>query len=244
MAYVYIHRKKTDSKIFYVGIGSDDKYKRANWKYQRNEIWTRIYKKHGIEVEITHDNIIWEEACAIEIYLIEFYGRLCNDSGILANITEGGEGNFGLKHTEETKKRISNLKKGRKLTKEHIEIIRAVAKKQKGIKKGKQKKERNEEYRSKLSAAAISRKNTKHTDEWKLNQKIKMTGRKTNKTLDGILVFNKEGVISHYFDSISVCSNELNISKFKIRRNLNGILYNELQYSFNKIPKDISNYLN
>ena len=42
----------------------------------------------------------------------------------LANITEGGEGTSGMKHSDETKQKISKIHKGKKLSIEQIEMIR------------------------------------------------------------------------------------------------------------------------
>ena len=44
------------------------------------------------------------------------------------NIANGGEGTTGLKHSAETKEKISKIHKGKKLSNEHIEIIRKYSK--------------------------------------------------------------------------------------------------------------------
>jgi hypothetical protein len=110
MAIVYIHRKLDNNEIFYVGISKNKR--RAFETYaksgtRRNVVWKRITEKHGVKVEISHENICWEEACSIEKYLIEFW----RGQGLfLANLTDGGEGLNGYKCTEEQRiKRISHL---------------------------------------------------------------------------------------------------------------------------------------
>ena len=47
----------------------------------------------------------------MEIELIAKYGRKCDKSGCLANLTLGGESNLGYKHTEEAIKKISEKAK-------------------------------------------------------------------------------------------------------------------------------------
>jgi len=96
MAIVYIHRRKDidDSflNVFYVGIGKSKK--RANETYHsRSQYWRNVINKcGGFTVEITHTNLIWEEACSIERYLISFYGRKDLGLGNLCNLTDGGDG--------------------------------------------------------------------------------------------------------------------------------------------------------
>lgn len=110
MAIVYIHRKLDTNEIFYIGISKNKR--RAFETYaksgsRRNIMWKRIADKHGVKVEISHENISWEEACSIEKYLIYFWK---SQNIILANLTDGGEGVNGVKLSEfEIKRRISLL---------------------------------------------------------------------------------------------------------------------------------------
>lgn len=107
MAYVYKHIRKDTNDVFYIGISNGKKYNRAYTKECRNLHWYHIVDKHGYEVVITHDDIVWEEACVIESYLIAFYGRRELDEGTLVNMTDGGDGLKNL--SDETKKRIREL---------------------------------------------------------------------------------------------------------------------------------------
>jgi hypothetical protein len=69
------------------------------------------------------------EALALEIFCIKLYGRVDNGSGILRNLTDGGEGvsgyrfseegrqrlslaHVGIRHSEETRRKMSNSRKG------------------------------------------------------------------------------------------------------------------------------------
>ena len=121
MAIVYRHRRLDTNKIFYIGIGKEEK--RAYRKDGRNNYWNNIINKTDYNVEIISKNIDWETACELEIFLISEYG-IKN----LSNITLGGEGNLGNLHSIETKKIMSEKKigkttwnKGLKEDKEHIE---------------------------------------------------------------------------------------------------------------------------
>jgi hypothetical protein len=111
MAAVYIHMKPNTRDIFYVGIGNSKE--RANRNEGRNKHWTRVYQKYGKLVDIIANDISLKEAKEMEKFLIASIGvnNLCNQ-------TLGGEGAFGLKHTEETKRKISAKSKGRITTKE------------------------------------------------------------------------------------------------------------------------------
>ena len=101
---VYIHRKKTDSTIFYVGIGKPSRaYSKS--PTSRSVVWSRTVKKHGYYVEVILEDLEWEEACEIEIYLIEKFGRRDLKKGALVNLTDGGEGATNM--SEEGRRKIS-----------------------------------------------------------------------------------------------------------------------------------------
>jgi len=130
MAVVYIHLKPITRDIYYVGIGN--KEERAYNKINRNIHWKRVYKKYGVIVDIVARDIDLNEAKEIEKFIIASIGveNLCN-------ITLGGEGGFGLKHSEELKIKQAELLKsysiGRVHTKETRDKI-ARTRKEKGIK--------------------------------------------------------------------------------------------------------------
>ena len=75
MAYLYRHIRLDKNEPFYIGIGSDNVYKRANDKKGRNKIWYDIAAKTDYEVEILFDNISWDNACKKEIEFISLYGK-------------------------------------------------------------------------------------------------------------------------------------------------------------------------
>jgi NUMOD3 motif len=110
MAYVYRHIRLDKNEPFYIGIGKT-RYRPSSKK--RNEIWDRIVAKTKYEVEIVMDGITWDEACKKEIELIKLYGRINRSTGILANMTDGGDGNLGLVHSADAIRRISESSKKR-----------------------------------------------------------------------------------------------------------------------------------
>jgi hypothetical protein len=69
-------------------------------------------------------NLTEEDAFRHEKYMIAVFGRKDLGTGILRNKTDGGEGVSGFIPSEETRKKISEKNKGRKLTEEHKEKLR------------------------------------------------------------------------------------------------------------------------
>ena len=110
MAYLYRHIRLDKNEPFYIGIGSDDNYKRAYNKKGRSYSWKDIAYHIPYEVEILLDGLEWNEACQKEIEFITLYGR--NDLGLgsLVNMTNGGEGQFGRKISENTRIKMSKPK--------------------------------------------------------------------------------------------------------------------------------------
>ena len=116
MAYVYCHYKSGTNEIFYIGIGSDNKFKRAHSVNGRNKLWHKIAAKHGFETDILSTDLSWEEACSKEIDYISKYGRIDLKNGILCNMTSGGDGKANNVCSAETRELMSKSKKGNKLT--------------------------------------------------------------------------------------------------------------------------------
>jgi hypothetical protein len=128
MAYLYRHIRLDINQPFYIGIGSDLGY-RAKDNKKRNKIWKDIVAKTNYEIEILFDNITWKEACKKEIEFIQLYGRICNKSGCLANLSSGGEGyldppiSVRLKLSD-GKKGNKNPMFGKKFTKDHLNKLK------------------------------------------------------------------------------------------------------------------------
>jgi len=132
--YCYRHIRLDKNEPFYIGIGKKQsrnpqsekaEYKRAFAANCRSALWKRIYEKNDREiiVEILYECQTKEEVCEKEKEFIKLHGRIDLKTGTLANLTPGGEcvigksankGKIGKPWTEERKKWISSINKGRK----------------------------------------------------------------------------------------------------------------------------------
>jgi hypothetical protein len=176
MAYVYRHIRLDKNEPFYIGIG--DTEKRAYIKSNRNEYWKRISKK-GYEVEILFTNLTWDEACKKEKEFISLYGRSNNNTGILCNLTDGGDGsvgrkpwNFGKKTSQEQiNKLVENHKgmSGRKHSEETKSKIAEKAKSRVGSRIGMK---ASEETKLKMRNAQLGKKISFET-RTKISTKLK-----------------------------------------------------------------------
>ena len=95
--YVYVHRRFSDNKPFYVGKGKGN---RAYTETGRNKYWKSTKDKYGLIVEIIFDNLSEIEAFQCEIDTIaefKYFGYP------LTNLTNGGDGTSGYKVTDEAK---------------------------------------------------------------------------------------------------------------------------------------------
>jgi hypothetical protein len=171
MAYVYRHIRLDKNEPFYIGIGSDEEYKRASTPKNRNIFWKRVVNKTEFEVEILYDNLNWDEACIKEKEFISLYGRKDKNKGSLCNLTDGGEGSVGVivseygrkqrsdfmktrinkPITEETRFKLSLSHKGKPLSDEHKLRI-SIAN------KGKIKSKMTDEHKKKLSLVNLGKK--------------------------------------------------------------------------------------
>ena len=135
MYYTYAYLRE-DGTPYYIGKGT------------RNRIFSnsRIINKPKDEDRIIFlkQNLTEEEAFNHEIYMISVYGRKALGTGILRNLTDGGEGCSGMVCSEKTKEKIRKRAIGRKVS---------------------------EETKQKLSKI---RRGRKHTEEWKKIQSERM----------------------------------------------------------------------
>lgn len=106
---VYRHVAIKDNKVFYVGIGS---IKRAFSKFSRSSVWRNFVSVNPYYVDVVAYNLEWTDACELETFIISIYGRLDKGTGILINMSDGGEGNNGYIPSEKRKKQHSLSMKG------------------------------------------------------------------------------------------------------------------------------------
>jgi hypothetical protein len=106
--YAYIRDKNSDTATggtpYYIGKGRGN---RAHKDHGR----VRLPKDKSNIVMIA-ENISEYDAFALEMFFIAWYGRKDLGTGILLNLTNGGEGQTGAKMTEETRRKMSKSQKG------------------------------------------------------------------------------------------------------------------------------------
>lgn len=111
--YLYRHLKPS-GEVFYIGIGQTKKFKRAYDKINRTKFWKDTTKKYtNYEVQVLATGLTEEEVNELEVILISWYGRKNLGLGTLVNLTDGGGGTSGHKHTEEWKKERSEAMLGK-----------------------------------------------------------------------------------------------------------------------------------
>lgn len=145
--YVYLHLRESDGKPFYVGKGCKG---RAYKMLGRSEYWTRIKDKHGCVVKILFSELCENEAFELEKQTISV---LRKDGYELCNLTDGGEGTSGIIVSEATRKKLSEVHKGRTDYEYSLSCAR----------KAKASKPLSEEARRNMSLAQIGKKHTKET---------------------------------------------------------------------------------
>ena len=123
---VYRHRRVDTNKVFYVGIGND--YRPYN-QHNRNKWWYNIINKTDYIVEILAKNLTLDDAKELEILLIKEYGRKDINSGILTNLTDGGEGNQGWSPSIETREKMRQNNLGKTMLEKSREKCRIAGKK-------------------------------------------------------------------------------------------------------------------
>lgn len=120
MACLYRHIRTDLNVPFYIGIGNA--IDRAYSKTHRNKHWTSIVGKTSYEVEVLFDDITYEFAKEKEKEFINLYKRK-EDGGTLCNITKGGDGVLGIRHTKEARRKMGEPNKGKTISDWHKKII-------------------------------------------------------------------------------------------------------------------------
>jgi hypothetical protein len=103
--YVYVYIRESDGTPYYIGKG----------------MGKRAYQKHtGMRVPNDKSRIILLEknltelgAFALERRLIRWWGRKDLGTGILYNMTDGGDGASGIIRSSETRQKIREARKGK-----------------------------------------------------------------------------------------------------------------------------------
>jgi hypothetical protein len=163
MYYVYAYLRDNGTP-YYIGKGQGDR------------AWQK-HRYHNVPADdkilIIESNLTEEKAFLLERKYIKHYGRKDIGTGILRNMTDGGDGIMGHKHSEETKRKIAQARLGKptrlgkKMSEEQKEKLRQAnlgkivsaetGRKISDAKKGKPGKPRSEETRAKMKASQLAR---------------------------------------------------------------------------------------
>lgn len=135
--YVYLYLRPDNREPFYIGKGCGDRaYDHLIDAYRMK----RLHRKHSIIKSIhnkgldpiiifPYKNLTEEKAFSVEQSLIAHYGRLDTGTGILANMSDGGEGNRGHRYCSDKRKyKLTNI-----YTKEIIYVTRLQMREDLGI---------------------------------------------------------------------------------------------------------------
>ena len=140
--YVYAFLREDDTP-YYIGKGTGNRA----WIKRR-----RISPPADVSrISILFENLTETEAFSEEIRLIEFYGRQDLGTGCLRNLTDGGEGSSGRKHTPETLAKMSEAKQN-----QSAETLAKLSAARTG-------KHHTQESRDKMSAAKTGKKQSAET---------------------------------------------------------------------------------
>lgn len=122
--YIYKHIRLDSNKPFYIGIGTKPnnflstkrEYCRAYDCYTRSTFWNRVVNKYGYKIEILLESDDYNFIKEKEKEFVSIYGRINNKTGILINLTDGGEGSVGRILSNNTKEKIRSKSIGRKVS--------------------------------------------------------------------------------------------------------------------------------
>ena len=138
--YIYAYLRE-DGSPYYIGKGKGNRAFSHTHKVKVPPLSRIIFMEKNLS------NI---GACALERRYIRWYGRKCNNTGMLRNLTEGGEGNTA-KRSDEWCQNHSEKLRGRKLEPDHIAKLKIIDRSYM----------KTEEYRRKISEAKKGKPNLK-----------------------------------------------------------------------------------
>lgn len=125
--YLYRHIRSDKNQPFYIGIGTKTKddvkyeiYTRSTVDRKYNPIWHNIKNKTSYTIEILLESNDYEFIKQKEVEFIKLYGRIDLKTGILSNMTDGGEGTKNVIVSENARKLRSVFQTGKKKSENSI----------------------------------------------------------------------------------------------------------------------------
>ena len=201
--YVYVHRRKTDGRVFYVGKGQGP---RAWITTRRNAYWNAVAKKHGYVVEIVQANMLEWWALELEMQLILMYGpkEICN-------LTDGGDGLSGFRMSLETRQLMSNRRRGRPKSPDHIrkiaeanrgkkrteDVRKAMSDRRSGANHCFYGKTFSEEHRAAISASQVGKKRGPVSESARINMSLAKRGQVVSAEHAAKISVSKKGKPMH-----------------------------------------------
>ena len=126
--YVYEHWRPDLNVPFYVGKGKNGRAKVMHGRGQRHMEIVSTLQQNGLAVEIKYACTGLFERAAFEAEM-EIISRWRSQGIELINCTNGGDGTWGLKYTDDRREKVSKAHKGREWTPEHRANMSAAQKK-------------------------------------------------------------------------------------------------------------------
>ncbi|KKM95543.1 hypothetical protein LCGC14_1187090 [marine sediment metagenome] len=122
-----------DNVPFYIGKGSDTRYKVRNHlgnNHSNGLLKNKICKvgAKNVRIHFLHKDLTEKEAFRQERYWISYYGRRDLGIGTLCNLTDGGEGTSGRIHSVEARRKIGEWSRNFVRTEEHCAKISTAQK--------------------------------------------------------------------------------------------------------------------
>lgn len=166
MYYVYAYLR-TDGTPYYIGKGKG----------------RRVYADHNVSIpadksriQILAHKLSENESFLLEVKLIKMYGRKDLGTGILRNLTNGGEGASGAVRSEEFKNNLRNQRTGIPRSAETIQRIKDNTPVPCGEKNGMYGKQHSEHTKKLIREKSIGRKHSAETNA-KKGRVLDMNGR-------------------------------------------------------------------
>jgi hypothetical protein len=214
--YLYRHIRIDKNEPFYIGIGTKQsrtfnsaksEYRRA-YETSRKEsyVWNNIVSKTDYEVQIIFESDDYNFIKGKELEFISLYGRIDKNTGVLSNMTNGGDGFIGYVPSKEKIEKHKLFMTGRKQSEEEKQKRN---KSRKGY-------THSEETKNKISNSHKGKKTSKEHLEKLQKGQILANSKPINQ-------YDLEGNFIRNWQSATIAGKELNLHIMSIRNCVRGI---------------------